>query len=79
MIEMFNRYKETPQPENPQVYVTSNHPSVVNGIHPSQVWIFEKDRDGFTASERASDSIMFQSDDDLNDPQWFSMHFGEKR
>ena len=79
MIEVFNRFKETPQPENPQVFTTSNHSAVVNGIHPSQVWIFEKDRDGFAAVERASDSIMFQTEEDLNDPQWFSMHFDEKR
>lgn len=79
MIEIFKRFKETPQPANPLVFVTSNHPTVVNSIHPSQVWIFEKDRDGFTVVERASDSIMFQTEADHNDPQWFSTYFDEKR
>jgi predicted ATPase len=77
--EALNRFKGTPHQENPQVFVTTHHPAVVNEVHPSQVWIFEKDREGFTAVERASDSIMFQSDLDQNDPQWFRIHFDEKR
>jgi len=79
MGEALNRFRETPRPDSPQVFVTTHHPAVVNGLHPSQVWVFEKDREGFTAVERASDSIMFQSDSDMDDPQWFSVHFDTKR
>jgi predicted ATPase len=79
MVEMFNRFKVTPQQRSHQVFITSNHPTLVNSTHPSQVWIFEKDRQGFTAVERASDSIMFQTEADCDDPQWFSTHFDEKR
>ena len=78
-LETLCRFGETPRPENPQVFSISHHPAVVNGMHPSQVWVFEKDSEGFTAVERASDSILFESDADLNDPQWFSVHFDEKR
>ena len=73
MLELFHHFRATPRPENPQIFVSTHHPAVVNGQHPSQVWIFEKDRDGFTVVERASDSIMFQSGADLDDPQWFSV------
>ena len=78
-VETLNRFAKTPRPDHPQVFASSHHPAVVNGLHPSQVWVFEKDREGFTAVERASDSIMFQSESDLDDPQWFSIHFDEKR
>jgi len=79
MVELFNRFKATSQPKSHQVFITSNHPTLVNSTHPSQVWIFEKDRQGFTAVERASDSIMFQTEADCDDPLWFSTHFDEKR
>jgi predicted ATPase len=79
MLTVINRFIETPRPDNQQVFITTHHPAVVNGLHPSQVWVFEKDREGFTAVERASDSIMFQSEEDINNPQWFSINFDEKR
>ena len=78
-VEAFNRFRETQPPDNPQVFINTHHPAVVNGMHPSQVWVFEKDREGFTAVERASDAVMFTSEEDMNDPQWFSIHFDEKR
>jgi len=78
MIKTLCRFRGTRRSANPQVFVTTNHPVVVNGLHPSQVWVFEKDRDGYTAVERASDSILFQAEEDLNDPQWFSSYFDEK-
>ena len=79
ILEMLNQFRKNTRPENPQVFVNTHHPAVVNGQHPSQVWVFEKDREGFTVVERASDSIMFQSEADLNNPQWFSVHFDVKR
>ena len=79
MLEVLNRFKEESRLEHPQVFIGTHHPAVVNGLHSSQVWVFEKDRDGFTAVERASDSIMFPSEADQDDPQWFSVYFDEKR
>jgi predicted ATPase len=79
MLEVLNRFAETSRPNNPQVLVSSHHPSVVNGLKPSQVWVFEKDRDGFTAVECASDSLLFPSKADMKHPEWFSTYFDLKR
>ena len=78
-LETLCRFPETPYTENPQVFVTSHHPAVANGLRPPQVWFFEKDRDGFTVVERASDSILLPSEADHEHPQWFSVYFDEKR
>ena len=77
--EALNRFAETSRPDNPQVFLSSHHPAVANALKPSQVWVFEKDREGFTAVECASDSILFQSEADKENPQWFSIHFDAKR
>ena len=79
MLDMFKRFQELPRQEFPQVFVSTHNPNIINDQHPSQVWVLEKDRDGFTAVERASDSIMLQSEADHEDPQWFSVNFDEKR
>ena len=79
IVETLNRFEELPHPDNQQVFVNTHHPAIANGLRPNQVWVFEKDREGFTAVERASDSILFQSEADHNDPQWFSVNFDEKR
>ena len=79
MLDMFDRFRDVQRQETPQVFVSTHHPIIINAQHPSQVWVFEKDRDGYTAVERASDSIMLQSEADLADPQWFSINFDEKR
>jgi len=79
LLETLNRFAETPHPDISQVFVNSHHPAVANGLHPSQVWVFEKDREGFTVVERASDSILFESEIDHEHPEWFSTHFDEKR
>ncbi|MCL2709717.1 MAG: AAA family ATPase [Planctomycetaceae bacterium] len=79
ILDTLNRFETMPHTENPQVFVNTHHPAVPNGFRPSQVWVFEKDREGFTAVERASDSILFESEVELDDPQWFSAHFDEKR
>jgi len=79
LLEMLNRFEESPHPKDSQVFVNSHHPAVANGLHPSQVWVFEKDREGFTAVERGSDSIFFESETDHEHPEWFSTRFDEKR
>ena len=79
ILETFNHFQASPHPDNHQVFINTHHPAVVNGVHPSQVWVFEKDRDGFTAVERASDSILFPSEAEHDNPQWFSTYFESKR
>jgi len=78
-LETLNSFEETRYPENPQVLISTHHPAIVNGVHPSQVWVFEKDREGFTIVERASDSVLFHSEADMDNQQWFSAFFDEKR
>ena len=78
-LATLKRFAAEPLSDNSQVFVTSHHPAVADDLHPSQVWVFEKDRDGFTAVERASDAILFETEAEQNAPQWFSTHFDEKR
>jgi len=78
-LATLNRFEDTPHMEGQQVFICTHHPAIANGLHPSQVWVFEKDREGFTVVERASDSILFDTEAALDDPQWFSVHFDEKR
>jgi len=77
MLETLKRFETNPR--NSQIFVTTHHPAIANGLHPAQVWVFEEDREGFTAVERASDSILFGSEAEQHEPQWFSVHFDEKR
>jgi predicted ATPase len=65
--------------KNSQVLVHSLHPGIADSLHPAQVWIFGKNRDGFTTVERADDSPVFQSaqEGETLDPQWFSNNFEE--
>ena len=77
--ETLRRFEEAQHPHNSQILIDTHHSALVDALHPSQVWVFEKDREGFTAVERASDSIMFQSAAEQDDPRWFRNHFDEKR
>jgi len=84
LLEIFNRFsldrfEDTTHPDTSQVFINTHHPAVANGLHPSQVWVFEKDQEGFTVVERASDSILFESLTDHEHPEWFSTRFDEKR
>ena len=74
-----NRFAEKKHAHPSQVLINTHHPAIVNGLHPSQVWVFEKDQEGFTVVERASDSVLFESEDGHRNPQWFSTHFDVKR
>ncbi|MDR0522407.1 MAG: AAA family ATPase [Planctomycetaceae bacterium] len=78
-LESVLRFESAPHQEEPQIILNSHHPAIANGLRPEQVWVFEKDREGFTAVERASDSIMFRSEIDKQSPNWFSVSFDEKR
>ncbi|MBK7536922.1 MAG: AAA family ATPase [Myxococcales bacterium] len=39
----------------PQVFVTTHQPYFVNALTPSEVWILEKGKDGYSTVQRASD------------------------
>ncbi|MCL2006012.1 MAG: AAA family ATPase [Planctomycetaceae bacterium] len=78
-VQELNSFGRTVRTDNPQFFVSTHHPAIADGFHPAQVWIFDKDRDGFTAVERASDSMVFQLDDDYNNPKWYSVFFDEER
>lgn len=62
-----------------QLFVTTHSPFFVNALLPEQVWVLEKDANGFSTSKRASD-YQFVSDlveegafmGDL----WYSKYFG---
>ena len=73
----FKRFEKMRRPENPQLLISTHCPDILNNQHPSQVWMMEKDRDGFTAVERASDSMVFQSEADYSNPQWFTELFSQ--
>lgn len=62
-----------------QLFVTTHSPFFVNALSPEQVWVLEKDKDGFSTTKRAS-AYEFVSDlveegafmGDL----WYSKYFG---
>lgn len=44
----------------PQIFVTTHQPYFVDALEPSEVWILEKGRDGFSSIRRASDLKLVQ-------------------
>lgn len=79
MTEMLCRFDETAKES--QLLLTSHHPGMADVLHPSQVWVLEKDRDGFTVVERASDSFLLSDlaeDGAAIEPRWFSNRFEDK-
>lgn len=42
--------------KRPQIFVTTHQPYFVDALRPEEVWILEKDEDGFSRIERASDN-----------------------
>ncbi|MDR2705279.1 MAG: AAA family ATPase [Planctomycetaceae bacterium] len=64
--------------QNSQLLMTTHHPDIADLLHPSQVWVFEKNQEGFTVVERASDAIVLQEMIESNqpiEPLWFSKQF----
>jgi predicted ATPase len=65
--------------QNSQLIMTTHHPDFADSLHPSQVWVFEKNQEGFTVVERASDALVLQEimeTDQPIDSYWFSKLFG---
>ncbi len=64
-----------------QLFATTHHPGLADVLHPSQVWLFQKSRDGFTVVERASDTLGVEESPSVDaspEPHWFSKRFEEK-
>jgi hypothetical protein len=41
-----------------QLFITTHQPYFVNALEPDEVWILEKQADGFSAIHRASDDTL---------------------
>jgi predicted ATPase len=44
----------------PQIFVTTHQPYFVDALAPTEVWILDKGRDGFSTIRRASDLVVVQ-------------------
>ena len=44
-----------------QIFVTTHQPYFVNALGPEEVWLLEKDKDGFARVKRASDDVVVKS------------------
>jgi predicted ATPase len=65
--------------KGPQILITTHAPSLVDALSPSEVWIFDKGRDGFAKVRRAADIPEVQAMFDEGVPMgslWYSNHFG---
>jgi predicted ATPase len=63
----------------PQVLVTTHSPNFVDALTPSEVWILEKQPDGYSSLTRAADLPSVQELFDEGIPMgslWYSNHFG---
>ena len=62
-----------------QLFVTTHSPFFVNALSPEQVWVFEKDKDGFTVARQASEydfvKALSEEGASLGD-LWYSQYFG---
>ncbi|MDR3199214.1 MAG: AAA family ATPase [Planctomycetaceae bacterium] len=79
LIDRIHRTFENPQ--NSQLILATHHSDFADSLHPSQVWVFEKNQEGFTVVERASDAFVLQEMLENNQPpdsNWFSKLFGTR-
>lgn len=63
----------------PQVMVTTHSPNFIDALAPSEVWLLNKDTDGFSSLTRAADLPNVQALFDEGIPMgslWYSNHFG---
>lgn len=65
--------------KGPQVLVTTHSPHFVDALTPAEVWILDKNSDGYSSLTRAADLPTVMSLYDEGVPMgslWFSNHFG---
>lgn len=62
-----------------QLFVTTHSPFFVNALSPDQVWVLEKDKDGFSVVRKASDyefiKDLVEEGASMGD-LWYSQYFG---
>ena len=64
---------------NKQIFVTTHSPFFVNALSPDQVWVLDKDKDGFTTAKRASEYPFVKelSEEGVSmGDLWYSKYFG---
>lgn len=75
-LQMKNSMKGT---YSKQLFVTTHSPFFVNALSPDEVWVLEKQQDGFSTIKRASEyeyvKQLCDSDIELGD-LWYSDYFG---
>lgn len=65
------------QKNGPQVLLTTHSPNLVDALTPSEVWILDKGKDGFSCLTRAADVLGVQALYDEDIPMgslWYSNH-----
>jgi predicted ATPase len=80
MYRTFDNSQDSPNlPEqNSQLLLTTHHSDFADSLHPSKVWVFDKNQEGFTVVERASDALVLQEMMENGQPldsDWFSKRF----
>ncbi len=75
-LQMKNSIKGT---YSKQLFVTTHSPFFVNSLSPEEVWVLEKQEDGFSTITRASEidyvKNLYESEIELGD-LWYSNYFG---
>ena len=64
---------------NKQIFVTTHSPFFVDALSPDQVWVLDKDKDGFTTAKRASEYPFVRelSEEGVSmGDLWYSKYFG---
>ncbi|WP_019911265.1 AAA family ATPase [Paenibacillus sp. HW567] len=62
-----------------QLFITTHSPFFVNALSPDEVWVLEKQKDGFSTIKRASeyDHVNALNEEDINlGDLWYSDYFG---
>ena len=69
------RAQATGEPNSPQIFMTTHQPYFVDALTPEEVWVLEKQEDGFATIRRASDDPIVKAMTDEGLPLgslWYS-------
>ena len=76
------RAHATGKPEAPQIFITTHQPYLVDALTPEEVWVLEKQEDGFATIRRASDDPIVKAMADEGLPLgslWYSDYLDERQ
>ena len=76
------RAHATGKPNAPQIFVTTHQPYLVDALTPEEVWVLEKQDDGFATIRRASDDPIVKAMADEGLPLgslWYSDYLDERQ